>query len=488
MNMIMRKLLLLFLFIVTNSLKAEIVFIDGVFYFLNPETKEASVECDPLIYTTPSNMFLYDGDITIPSVIVNDGTTYDVTKIGESAFVNSVNLHSVVLPNSIRRIGGGAFGGCKGLVSISIPPSVKTIGANAFGFCKSLEAVHITDLEAWCKIEFEDFIENSYFMEPGNPLYHAHHLLLNGSEIENLTIPNTISKINKYAFIGCNIKTLDIHDGVDIVGDVAFSSCANLTSVSLPKAVTTIGNAAFSECTSLLSLSIPNSVVSLGSSALAHCSALNSVSISENIKRIDDLTFEGCTSLASIKIPSEVESIGRGAFMSCTRLESISFSNKLKIIEGGAFNSCTSLLAIQFPEGVEEFGNYVLQNCTNLMKVIIPSSIKAIGEKAFSGCPGLVEVQCSAKGVPSTSWDAFNSDYIVTSTLYVPDESIERYKEEEPWKHFGTIKGLSETPTGINNLINSKQKNDKIYNLKGEVINNKEKGIFIYNGKKYVRN
>ena len=53
--------------------------------------------------------------LMIPSSITANGTTYEVTKIGDSSFENHTELISIVLPNSISIIGKKAFKGCTSL-------------------------------------------------------------------------------------------------------------------------------------------------------------------------------------------------------------------------------------------------------------------------------------------------------------------------------------------------------------------------------------
>ena len=53
-----------------------------------------------------------------------------------------------------------------------------------------MKIVNISDIEAWCKIQFDDI--------SSNPLYYARHLYLNGEEIKVLNIPNSVSTIGEY--------------------------------------------------------------------------------------------------------------------------------------------------------------------------------------------------------------------------------------------------------------------------------------------------
>ena len=138
----------------------------------------------------------YSGNVVIPASVTYNGTTYSVTSIGYHAFYD-----------------------CKGLTSVTIPNSVTYIGQSAFEGCSGLTSVHITDLEAWCKIEFVKYVDS-------NPLYNAHHLFLNGVEIKNLVIPNSVTNI----------------------GSLAFCGCSGLTSITIPNSVTSIGKSAFNGC------------------------------------------------------------------------------------------------------------------------------------------------------------------------------------------------------------------------------------------------
>lgn len=90
------------------------------------------------------------------------------------------------------------------------------------------------------------------------------------------------------------------------IGDYAFSSCLQMTSINIPStlSITSIGANAFSGCYQLTSFEIPASVTSIGNYA-----------------------FRGCYGLNSITIPNLVTTIGEGAFILCNGLTSITSLN-----------------------------------------------------------------------------------------------------------------------------------------------------------------
>ena len=129
---------------------------------------------------------------------------------------------------------------------------------------------------------------------------------------------------------------------VTSIGKDAFSN-SDITSVTIPSTVTFINKRAFGGCTKLTSVSIPNSVTEIAAAAFYGSTALKNIVLPSGLKKIDENLFWGCTSLTSVTIPAGVTSIGEEAFRECLALPSIIIPSSVTEIGERAFEGCTSL-------------------------------------------------------------------------------------------------------------------------------------------------
>ena len=82
-----------------------------------------------------SEITSYVGDtiehVTIPDYIVVNGQTYKTTRIGDFAF-DSIEIGTLIIPDSVEEIGDGAFIDCDSIHTIYIGSGVKIIAGSAF--------------------------------------------------------------------------------------------------------------------------------------------------------------------------------------------------------------------------------------------------------------------------------------------------------------------------------------------------------------------
>lgn len=128
---------------------------------------------------------------------------------------------------------------------------------------------------------------------------------------------------------------------INSVAQLAFSSCAALKSVNLPR-VSSIGVGAFYQCDALESVTFPLAS-SIGSEAYYHCSNLKSATF-PLVSSIDQDAFSYCSNLKSVTFPLATN-IGGQAFSQCDALESATFP-LASIIDFEAFYHCDVLTSV----------------------------------------------------------------------------------------------------------------------------------------------
>ena len=487
------SLLTSLLLLCSNVASAHDFEVNGVYYTIaSSSAKTVAVTYSGSYPDTVADE--YSGIVTIPSTVTYNNVTYivegigmsafrgctgvilvniseGVKIIGESAFRDCSALASVTIPNSVTSIGTSAFYECSSLAKLNIPSSITSIGYSAFDNCTSLKRINITDLSAWCKIDFGDIgIVRSLT---------RFDLYLNGEKVTNLVIPSDITEIKKNTFQYCSgFTSIEIHNSVTSIGSGAFKYCSDLTNITIPESVTSIGGRAFYGCTGLTSVTIPNRVTSIGERAFYDCSGLTSVTIPNSVTTIGESAFYGCTSLTAVHItdlsawckinfvtyasanplydganlylngekvtnlviPSDITEIKKYAFYGCSGLTDITFHDNVMLINQYAFKGCSGLRNVTIGSGVMVLGANAFETCSNLKCVTIPNSVISIGDNAFYGCSNLYTViDYSDLGITKGSTDNGYVGYYATNIYTSGDDIPQDY--------------IFETIDGVNTLV-----------------------------------
>lgn len=338
-------------------------------------------------YVIGKNAFYYYTELK--SVVIPD----TVTKICENAFFNCKSMTSVIIGNSVTAIENSAFSYCNAIQSLNIPDSVvsigssaflsciamtrldlgsglTTIGAGAFSNCQKLEGVYIKSLEQWCSFNFPD--------QYSNPTACGKRLYLNGELLTEVTIPDSITVISPYAFLGCTeLSRVILNDNVTSIGDYAFWNCGNLTGVTLGKKLTAIGTDVFKWCYKLVEI-INRSSMELNPGREDNGSvALNAIEIHKGdskIIKVDDYLFYICD-----KGNYLISYTGSGVELILPE----SYNGESYVINSYAFYSNSRITSVTFSEGVTDIGGYAFAGCAGLQTVNFSESIKTVGGSAF---------------------------------------------------------------------------------------------------------
>lgn len=410
--------------------------------------------------------FVFDGaecikKITIPDSVKNVGQ-YAFTNTGYFKDINNWENGALYLNKCLYRakkdtegnvsikdgttvIAEYAFDKCKSINELAIPASVKYVGADAF-VNSAIPSVSITDLKAWCEIDFDGFGYGS------NPICGIKNFYLNGELVENLVTPEGITELKDYAFYGYEgLKALKVSDGVTRIGYNTFSFIDSLESIDIPASVNVI-DGSFEECKNLKKINIsdigawckvefgdqysnplydmhnlylnnklitdlviPEGTKIINDDVFAGCSNIKSVTIPESVTEIRDCTFTECTNMKTITLPSNLDKIGYGAFMKCSSLESIHIPEGIKEIETETFSRCKSLKKVTFPSTLTIIGGYAFYKCSSLESAKLPEGLKTIKGDAFSDCKKLTVTL--PKSLKDVSYGAFDSCKKVNNKL-----------------------------------------------------------------------
>ena len=170
--------------------------------------------------------------------------------------------------------------------------------------------------------------------------------------------------------------------------------------------------------------------------------SITSIAIGNSVTSIGDAAFAGCSGLTSITIPNDVTSIGHYAFRNCSGLTSITIPNSVTSIGGLAFSGCSGLTSVTIPNSVTSIGAGAFSYCSGLTSVTIGNSVTSIRNYAFGNCRNLDTIYCMSSIPPVTSYNTFSGVNQSTCTLYVPNESIDEYKNDSGWRDFYNIQGF----------------------------------------------
>lgn len=308
----------------------------------------------------------------------------------------------------------------------------------------------------------------------------------------NITLPNTVTKINDDALKGNKkIVSVTIPGSVKDIGNNAFQGCPNLEEIIFTNPDKASNNliirvSAFQDCPKLTKCEIPARANQVVGNIFKGCTSLKEVEVNANNpyyftqdgvlfgpalvnyqpqyeddytlqsypagregaytipstvhgKKIDQIWtsgFEGASGLTGITIPASIGRLGTAAFEG-TGLTHVTIPDTVQQVDPAVFQNCTKLVSVKLPAGLAEIDQYMFANCISLQHVDMPDSITKINIYAFHNCTSLTSLALP-KNLSSLSVGCFdkciNLQHVVVppSVISFPKDDVGVYN---PFKY-----------------------------------------------------
>lgn len=336
-------------------------------------------------------------------------------KIGDHAF-SSCPIKELTLPEGLTELGKSSFSGVD-IRTLTIPSTVKSIPYYCFCECRNLESVTLPEgieyigMCAFSDTKLQSFVIPSTIKEIDKSPFSA-------SPLKDITIPASLTHWPDQFLYGTEIESISIPESVVEIGDECFRGCQNLKSITIPPTVKIVGEDIAMECNSLTTLTIPSSLEVLeGDQHIPETAQFiiagndNKVRL-ENGMLINDRGENGCWLLSipddavvdgKFTVPEGITALGNNLLkekpvedlvnagnieylgdyaLSSTNINNIDMP-RLKGLGEGAFSDCSYLTSITLPEGLKEIPTACFYNCHDLETVILPTTLEVIGYYAF---------------------------------------------------------------------------------------------------------
>ncbi len=266
-----------------------------------------------------------------------------VTTIDKSVFLHCKNLKKVVFHDGLTSIGDGAFNDCPLLADVTLPSTLKKMGIEVFLNNKALTKINIpAALEEMGECCFAGTSLTTITLDPTNQtyalkdgvLYTKGYKILQqaplkglrtyevdshclgvaggafwGSELESITLPETVVAIGYGAFLGSQLKSINWPKRLSFIDEQAFAN-TQFTEVTLPSTVYYIADGIFAGCKKLTKVTIPSGVTQVYAHAFSNCTSLATF-VAQGSKAPEimsyyetyDAPFYGIASPATITVP-----------------------------------------------------------------------------------------------------------------------------------------------------------------------------------------
>jgi len=366
----------------------------------NVEVSNLEIPSD-ILYVRVNN---FSGCSSISKLTLHD----NVTTIGDYAFYKCPNLKTIDFGNNISTIGEYCFCMCSSIEELALPKSLNTLKIGALQSLDKLTKITIPEnvetIESGCFINdtnlstviFEDS-DKDIFIGSGKYNYDP---MFKGCPLQNVYLGRNLKEKTISSNIGYSVSpfknqtgltSIQIGEGVRILGPYLFDGCSSLTDINTPNSLEEIGSGVFENCTNLPIISNIRYADKCAISVIDK-EADNFV-LSSDTRLISNYCFSDCKKMKSITLPSNLVFLGDGVFYGCSNLSEIIIPENVKRIGESLFSECENLNEIIIPSNVQLIGSYAFNGCKSIKELVIPESVSGIYDNAFNGCESLAKIK-----------------------------------------------------------------------------------------------
>ena len=346
-----------------------------------------SIIGDNQVEVTSRDSVKYAGEVIIPASVVNDGITYQVTRIGNKAFQGCKELALIDIPEGITSIGTFAFNGCTRLENVDLPNSLVTLERFAFYGCYSFTSFHIPR-------NLTEIAYNALMSCKNIAYYTCSSFNTKYKAVDGILYSKDLTMLVAYPF-AATATSFDIPTTVTALHDYCLSGNNNLVAVNIPETVTWMGMNIFRDCQNIVEIDVPDGVTHMGVTVFGGCTSLIRVHLPANLDTIKNSTFSGCTMLTEVTVPRNVSCIDEQGFINATSLKTVTFEEGSRLTSLGerAFLDCYSLESLDLPNTVTSIGSGCFSNCSSLKTIHMSPNLTEIGSSIFTSCNSLTECE-----------------------------------------------------------------------------------------------
>ncbi len=266
----------------------------------------------------------------------------DTLVIAPYAFANNNTITGVSIPASVVEIYEGAFEGCTSLETIEIANPDVEFDLGSLTKCNSLVSVKIDGIEMIQNgmIIVDQtlivYLGTSSEVKIEDPVRWIEDYAFQGNtQIQKVTIGNSVYEIGRYAFDGCsNLTTIIFEEGSTLgrIGDYAFRG-SGITSIVIPNSTSWFtGTGYFYDCSNLKTI-ILGTEIDYVSSLITNASTTYPTIISLGVQNEYSLPYGHKESIYALKETNRSNSIYTGPIITESGFE-FTVNTALENIEG----------------------------------------------------------------------------------------------------------------------------------------------------------